>query len=224
MNLNLIYSIVGLLGGLICCVADILLDLKGKDNKTIGHVHSSWDRMSLWRFHWSIILGAISIPMYNLGIISLGNQVEGASHTVGYILRLLGYLSNAYAIFIHTSICLGPCVYKAIGDEVYGAKAVEGLLKACEKPFIVFYLVEIFGISGTVAYAIIRNYIQLSNFFILLTPLVTFVFGMTLRKIKYDWFYDLPGIIMPSFGIACIGLIGILNIVLNKDIPIKKTN
>lgn len=215
MNVDLIYSIIGFLGGILCCVADILLDLKGKDNKENGHIHSNWKKMSLWRFHWSINLSFIAIPMYNLGLISLGNQVESASPVLGFIFRALGYISNAGAIFIHVSICYGPCIYKAIDNEEYSERAINGLLKAAQSPFIILYLFEIFGISGTVAYAIITNYIKVSNFFILLTPLFTFIFGMTLRKIKYDWFYDLPGIIMPSFGMGCIGLIGALNILLN---------
>ncbi|KAL6628111.1 hypothetical protein U3516DRAFT_621733 [Neocallimastix sp. 'constans'] len=215
MNVDLIYSIIGFFGGLLCCVADILLDLKGKDNKAVGHVHSNWNKMSLWRFHWSINLAIIAIPMYNLGLISLGNQVAIISPVVGFIFKALGYLSNAGAVFIHVSICYGPCIYKGIKDKKSGEEAINALLNAAQNPFIILYLFEIFGISGTIAYALIKNYIQLSNFFILLTPLCTFTIGITLRKIKYSWFYDLPGIIMPSFGMSCIGLIGALNILLN---------
>ncbi|ORX76398.1 hypothetical protein BCR32DRAFT_248757 [Anaeromyces robustus] len=216
MNVNLIYSITGFFGGLLCCVADILLDLKGKDNKEVEHTQTNWSKMALWRFHWSIYLAIIAVPMYNLGLISLGNQIVERSATLGFIFRALGYLSNVVAFFIHSSICYGPIIYKAINDKKEAHNAINAMLKAVEIPFIISYIGLIFGASGTVAFALIKNYIQLSNFFILLTPLCTFTFGMTLRAIKYDWFYDLPGIIMPSFGMACIGLIGALNILLNK--------
>ena len=49
MNVGLIYSIIGRLGGLICCVADILFDLKGKDNVEKEYISSNWAKMPLWR-------------------------------------------------------------------------------------------------------------------------------------------------------------------------------
>ena len=34
--MNLIFSIMGLVGGLLCCAGDLLFDLKGKGNKKLG--------------------------------------------------------------------------------------------------------------------------------------------------------------------------------------------
>lgn len=34
--MNLIFSIMGLVGGLLCCTGDLLFDLKGKGNKKLG--------------------------------------------------------------------------------------------------------------------------------------------------------------------------------------------
>lgn len=34
--MNLIFSIMALIGGLLCCVGDVLFDLKGKGNKKLG--------------------------------------------------------------------------------------------------------------------------------------------------------------------------------------------
>jgi len=36
VNTNLIFSIAGLIGGLLCCVGDVLFDLKGAGNQKLG--------------------------------------------------------------------------------------------------------------------------------------------------------------------------------------------
>ncbi|OUM61455.1 hypothetical protein PIROE2DRAFT_12556 [Piromyces sp. E2] len=216
MNINLVYSIVGFFGGILCSIADLLLDLKGKDDKEVNNIHTNWKKMSAWRFRWSINIAAIAVPMYNLGFFSLSNQVAEASPTLSIVFKVLGYLSNVLAFYIHATICYAPCIYKELQDDVKAAeKAIKGLLDGAKIPLVFGYIFLIFGMSGTVAYALIADYIHLSNFFILLTPFCTLTIGMVLRSLKHDWFYDLPGIIMPSMGIGFIGLMGALNILLN---------
>ncbi|OUM61454.1 hypothetical protein PIROE2DRAFT_12555 [Piromyces sp. E2] len=196
MNTNLILSIMGIIGGLIMCISDILLDLKGKNNKEINNINSNWKKMSVWRFHLSIILSTIGVPMAGLGLFSLGYQV-------------------AENIFVHSVLCFAPCIYKSVQDKKSAEQALNGFYNAAQIPFLFYILILNFGNTGTVAYALIKNYIHLSNFYILLTPFCLLIFGVILRKIKHDWFYDLPGIIMPSLGTACIGLMGVLNIISN---------
>lgn len=56
--MNLTFSIMGLVGGLLCCIGDILFDYKGKGNKKLGsskNIDSNWSKMSEWRFGLSII-------------------------------------------------------------------------------------------------------------------------------------------------------------------------
>ena len=60
--MNLVFSVMGLVGGLLCCVGDILFDLKGKGNKKLGtskNIDSNWSQMAEWRFNicnaWSNI-------------------------------------------------------------------------------------------------------------------------------------------------------------------------
>jgi hypothetical protein len=38
MNVNSVLGIIGLCGGLLCAGADVLLDLKGRENKKYGQV------------------------------------------------------------------------------------------------------------------------------------------------------------------------------------------
>lgn len=54
----MIFSVLGLIGGILCAVGDILFDLKGKGNQKTGlggNVDTNWIKMSDWRFVASII-------------------------------------------------------------------------------------------------------------------------------------------------------------------------
>lgn len=49
----MVLSIIGLVGGILCAIADMLLDIKGKDNKKCGSkkiIDSNWEKMPTWRF------------------------------------------------------------------------------------------------------------------------------------------------------------------------------
>lgn len=55
----LVFSVFGLIGGLLCCTGDILFDLKGKGNKKLGtskNIDSNWLKMADWRFGLSLPL------------------------------------------------------------------------------------------------------------------------------------------------------------------------
>ena len=58
----LVFSILGLIGGLLCCAGDILFDLKGRGNQKLGtskNIDSNWTKMADWRFGSSIVLAMI---------------------------------------------------------------------------------------------------------------------------------------------------------------------
>ena len=61
-------AIIGIIGGMLCAVADLLLDLKGVDNQKLGKmrvIDSKWREMSHGRFVWSDIIAMIlSISLY----------------------------------------------------------------------------------------------------------------------------------------------------------------
>ena len=59
----LVFSISGLIGELLCCVGDVLFDLKGKGNEKLGtskNIDSNWVKMADWRFGLSMF-GLIGI-------------------------------------------------------------------------------------------------------------------------------------------------------------------
>ncbi|ORX76399.1 hypothetical protein BCR32DRAFT_248758 [Anaeromyces robustus] len=162
-----------------------------------------------------LLLDLKGVPLAGLGFDSLGNQVMEMNSILGFIFKFIGHFGSVGGFFVHTTLCYAPCIYKSVEDKKEAEKALEGLLNAAQIPFLIFAFILNIGTSAVVTYALIKNYIHLSKFFILLTPFCTLFFGIILRKIKHDWFYDLPGIIMPSFATGCIGLMGILNILLN---------
>ena len=56
------FSILGIIGGLLCAVADILWDFKDADNKKFGEkglIYSKWSEMPDWRFVTSAVLSMI---------------------------------------------------------------------------------------------------------------------------------------------------------------------
>ena len=65
--MNMLFSVLGLIGGLLCCAGDILFDYKGAGNKKLGtskNIDSNWIKMSEWRFGASIfcaIFGVIGV-------------------------------------------------------------------------------------------------------------------------------------------------------------------
>ncbi|MDO4556940.1 MAG: hypothetical protein Q4B70_17655, partial [Lachnospiraceae bacterium] len=78
-----ILAIVGITGGILCAVADCLLDLKGAENQKLGKqkvIDSKWSQMAHWRFPASIIIAMFAVPMYTAGFWALMNRVD-ASHT-----------------------------------------------------------------------------------------------------------------------------------------------
>ncbi|MBD5506643.1 MAG: hypothetical protein HDR05_00900 [Lachnospiraceae bacterium] len=65
---------------------------------------------------------------------------------------------------------------------------------------------------GDYAVAHLKGFLDVPKWFVLLNPFVFLFVGVGLRKIKPEWFYDLPGIILPSLGMGMYGLIAIVNI------------
>mgnify|MGYP004678042331 FL=1 len=78
-------------------------------------------------------------------------------------------------------------------------------------PFFLGYIVLMIP-QITEVIAIFTKAIDVPIFCTLLNSMVFLIFGMAMRKINPVKFQDLPGIIMPSMGLAMTGLIGILNL------------
>lgn len=212
------FGLLGIIGGIICAGGDILLDLKGKDNIKSGKyqiIDSKWKDMKIWRFNLSIILVMIGVPLYFLGLTSMAAQLAAKNPTFSLIFWIVSLVGSIGGFFIHVFICLLPIIFKTMYAKVEFSELenlINTIFKSVKIPFIFLYVMLVGVTSIMIACAIFMGYLSISPFFILLTPFSLMMIGVTLRKLKYDWFYDLPGIIMPSIGLGMIGLMAILNI------------
>lgn len=213
MSIELIFSILGLAGGVLCTTADIFLDLKGRDNKKTGKygfIDSNWNRMAQWRFPLSIILVMFAVPMYALGLVSLGNQIGG---TVGFVVKLSSIVGPMGGFFIHAVLCLMPVIYKTISDEQLGEKVINKIYETIMVPFYLLYFILILTPTICTDIAIFGGMLDVPVICAFLNPFVFMIIGVAFRKVNYDIFCDLPGICMPSLGLGMFGLIGILNLI-----------
>lgn len=213
----MVLSILGLIGGLLCCVGDILFDFKGKDNQKLGssgNIDSNWLNMAYWRFGASILFAMAGDALVGLGIFSLADQIRESNSILALVMALCGYVGVIGGFFVHTCVCIQPIIYKKIMEEDnFGLadKTLEAYYKAVMPPFLISYVILMVPSVCSVI-AIIAGYLAVPKWFVLLNSIVFLFIGVGLRKLKHDWFYDLPGIIMPSLGLGMLGLIGIVNL------------
>lgn len=218
MELNLVYSIMGLLGGITCAIGDMLLDLKGKDNVKLGKssvIESNWIKMANIRFKISIVLGFLGSFMCSLGIYSLSRQILDQNEILAEVLLLIAIIMAMTGFFIHTFCCIAPVTYKAVikGEDFELAdNTIEALFGAVKILFFALYLFIMLVPTGIAIYCILSDMINVPTWFVILNPLVFLIVGVLFRKTSPKYFYDLPGICMPSLGIGMFGLIGIINL------------
>ena len=214
----LVFSILGLIGGLLCCVGDVLFDLKGKGNQKLGtskNIDSNWLKMADWRFGLSIALALVGDAFVGLGFYSIGMQIAETHPILGYLTLGCGYFGSIAGIFIHSFVCIQALIYKGAmihGDLQIADDILEKLYKQITPTFFTGYITLMIP-TVTVIIAILNGALDVPKICVLLNPVVFLIFGVTCRKIDPVKFQDLPGIIMPSFGLAMFGLIGILNLV-----------
>ena len=212
----LVFSVLGLVGGLLCCVGDILFDLKGKGNKKLGtskNIDSNWLKMVDWRFGLSIALAMIGDALVGLGFYSIGMQIAKTHSILGYLTIGFGYFGTMAGIFIHAFLCVQALIYKGamihsnlqIADDI-----LEKIYKQIMPTFLIGY-VSLLVPTFLVIIAILNGSLDVPKICVLLNPIVFLIIGTVCRKVDPVKFQDLPGIIMPSFGLSMFGLIGILN-------------
>ncbi len=212
----LIFSIFGLIGGILCAIGDILFDLKGKDNRKTGpggNIDTNWIKMSDWRFVASIIVAFFGDMAAMLGLYSLGMQIAEKNTVLGYVTVICGCMGTVGGFFVHSTLCIQPLLYKRLVEAGH-ADLVEIIFptfyKAAAFPFFFGYILLMVP-SITSVIAILTDCLDVPKWFALLNSIVFMIIGITLRKLKPSVFCDLPGIIMPSMGLAMLGLIGIVN-------------
>lgn len=214
--MNVIFGVMGFIGGILCAVGDILFDLKGRDNKklgTSGNIDSNWEKMSYWRFRASIMCAFAGDILAGFGYFSLVRQISETNTTLSVVTAVLCYIGVIGGFFVHSALCIQPIIYKKImetGNFRLADDTLEQYYKAVMPPFLIGYGSMLAG-AVCVIIAILTGALSVPKWFILLNPIVFLIVGVVFRKINPDKFYDLPGIIMPSMGLAMLGLIAMVS-------------
>ena len=218
LTTDLIFGVLGVLGGLLCAVGDILLDLKGKGNIKIGPsgiIDSNWEHMAYWRFPASILFAGVGVPLYFLGFIGMSNQLSYANKTVGMVFLVFAVAGASGGFFIHAIACIIPIICKTLSKkniaETVVSEVVDKLFSATKIPFVVMFFSLVIATSITLIYAMVKGYLNVPFFFVVANPFGLMLIGWGFRLINKKVFSDLPGIIMPSIGISMVGLMTIIN-------------
>ena len=219
--MNLIFSIMALIGGLSCCVGDILFDLKGKGNQKLGtskNIDSNWSKMSEWRFGLSIIFAMLGVILLGFGFYAIGDMIREKDIILSNWILITGFIGCTGGLFVHSMLCVQAVIYKRITDNgktnfELADNTLEGFYKAIIIPFSLIYSVLMIA-DICIAIAVLNGTLGVPRWMALLNSIVFLLIGMLFRKTNPDKFQDLPGIIMPSLGLAMIGVIGIVAVVI----------
>lgn len=219
--MNLIFSIMGLIGGLLCCIGDLLFDLKGKGNKKLGtsqNIDSNWSKMSEWRFGLSIIFAMFGVILIGFGFYAIADIIRENNIILSNLILITGFIGCIGGLFIHSSLCVQAVIYKRITDNgkinfEIADNTLEGFYKAIIFPFMLIYCILMIA-DICVAIAVLNGALGVPKWMALLNSIVFLIIGVLFRRVNPDKFQDLPGIIMPSLGLAMIGVIGIVAIVI----------
>ena len=115
-------------------------------------------------------------------------------------------------------LCVQVVIYKRITDNgrtnfKLADNTLEGFYKTIIFPFMLIYGVLMIA-DICIAIAVLNGALMVPKWMTLLNSIVFLIIGMLFRKINPEKFQDLPGIIMPSLGLAMIGVIGIVAFVM----------
>ena len=215
--MNLIFSIMALIGGLLCCIGDILFDLKGTGNEKLGtskNIDSNWSKMAEWRFGASIICAMFGVILIGFGFYAIADMIRENNIVLSNLILITGFIGCIGGLFIHSLLCIQAIIYKRItnnGKDNFkiADNTLEGYYKAILPPFIFLYCILMIA-DICIAIAVLSGALGEPKWMVLLNSIVFLIIGVIFRKINPNKFQDLPGIIMPSLGLAMIGVIGIV--------------
>ena len=214
-TMNLVFSMMALIGGLLCCVGDMLFDLKGAGNEKLGtskNIDSNWSKMAEWRFGLSIVCAMFGVILVGFGFYAIADMIKN-NIVLSNLILITGFIGCIGGLFIHSLLCIQAIIYKRITDNgkdnfKIADNTLEGYYKAILPPFIFLYCILMIA-DICVVIAVLSGSLGVPRWMALLNAIVFLIIGVLFRKINPEKFQDLPGIIMPSLGLAMIGVIGI---------------
>ena len=211
-----VFAIIGIIGGMLCAVADLLLDLKGDDNQKLGKmkmIDSKWKVMSHGRFVWSDILAMFAVPMYSCGFVALMMQLYKVKVELAMGMTIMFLCGAMGGFMIHTFLCMMPTIYQKIiekADFEIAEDVIEGVFRQIYVPFFVLYsmlvIVPAFIVMGLIAFGIL----ELPLWCIILNPLCFQLIGLLFRATGLKIFVDAPSCCAASLGLAMYGVLALI--------------
>lgn len=211
-----ILAIIGIIGGMLCAVADLLLDLKGYDNQKLGKmkiIDSKWKVMSHGRFVWSDILAMFAVPMYTCGFVALILQLHKVKAELSIGMTVMFLCGAMGGFMIHTFLCMMPTVYQKImekGDAEMAEDVIEGVFRQIYVPFFVLYSMLVIIPALIIMVLIILKVIELPLWCMILNPLVFQLIGLLFRATGLKIFVDAPSCCAASLGLAMYGVLALI--------------
>lgn len=211
-----VFAIIGIIGGMLCAVADLLLDLKGDDNQKLGKmkmIDSKWKVMSHGRFVWSDILAMFAVPMYSCGFVALMMQLYKVKVELAMGMTIMFLCGAMGGFMIHTFLCMMPTIYQKIiekADFEIAEDVIEGVFRQIYVPFFVLYsmlvIVPALIVMGLIAFGIL----ELPLWCIILNPLCFQLIGLLFRATGLKIFIDAPSCCAASLGLAMYGVLALI--------------
>lgn len=210
-----ILAVIGIIGGLICAIADLFLDLKGTGNKkigTMGVIDSKWIEMPHYRFVVSDLIAMFAVPMYTCGFVSLMNVLAKTHETLAKIFTIIFLCGAMGGFMIHTILCLMPTIYTKIveKDGELAKEVVETVFRQIYVPFFSLYVCLVIIPAVFVIFMIIKGFLPLPMWCIILNPVVIQIIGLLFRATKLDIFIDAPSCCAASIGLAMYGVLALM--------------
>lgn len=209
-------AIIGIIGGMLCAVADLLLDLKGSDNQKLGKmkvIDSKWKEMPHARFVWSDILAMFAVPMYSCGFVALMLQLNKTNAGLSIGMTILFLCGAMGGFMIHTFLCLVPTIYQKVmkkADFELAEDIIGGTFKQIYVPFFVLYIMLVILPAIIIMGLIVCKILPLPLWCVILNPLMFQIIGLLFRATGLKIFIDAPSCCAASLGLAMYGALALM--------------
>ena len=211
-----VLAITGIIGGLLCAVADLLLDLKGADNVKLGKskiIDSKWTEMSHGRFVWSGILAMFAVPMYSCGFVALMMQLYKTNAKLAIGMSIVFFCGAMGGFMIHIFLCMQPTIYRKImarNDFELAESVIESIFRQIYVPFFILYSMLVIIPAIAIMVLIGTGVLPLPMWCMILNPLVIQIIGLLFRATKRKIFIDAPSCCAASIGLAMYGVLALM--------------
>ncbi|MEE1304226.1 MAG: DUF6796 family protein [Agathobacter sp.] len=209
-------AIIGIIGGLMCAVGDLFLDLKGPENKKLGDmkiIDSMWEVMPHYRFVVSTILAMFAVPMYCGGVLALESLMASKAPVYATVFKIIALIGAMGGFMIHTFLNLCPTIYQTIKKEAsfeLAQKVINRIFKQIYVPFFTLYIMLVVIPAVMIMYAIISGILAADLWCLCLNPIVFQIVGLLLRATKLKCFIDAPSCCAASLGLASYGVLALI--------------